>query len=101
MGYVTKAFTLWLGDIPACSSGTINIVPAATKVVQERTGLTASQISANSIAIVVCSMSFNDSNGVGWQYGPEVLQQSASLSAVTFTPDRYVRTAYKAAVGCG
>jgi hypothetical protein len=101
MGYVTKAFTLWLGDIPACSSGTINIVTAATKVVQERTGLTASQISANSIAIVVCSMSFNDSNGVGWQYGPEVLQQSASLSAVTFTPDRYVRTAYKAAVGCG
>src|SRR5260221_8167420 len=100
-GYVTKAFTLWLGSIPACSSGTVNIAPAATAVMLKKTGITAAQIEASPIAVIADWMSFADSNSVAWRYsGVGDLQKLEYLPANTNLPDGYLRAAYKDAVGC-
>lgn len=100
-GYMTKVFTLWLGNIPACSLGTINIVSSATAVMLKKTGLTAGQIKGIPIAVSATSMSFADSNGFAWRYsGIGNLQQLESLPMNTYTPDGYLQVTYRAATSC-
>jgi hypothetical protein len=99
-GYVTKTFTLWLGNIPACSSGAVNIVPAATAALLKRTKLTAAQLKGP-VAAIAEWMSFEDSNGVAWRYfGLEELKQLQGPPMNTFSPDGYLQATYRAATGC-
>jgi hypothetical protein len=101
-GYLTREFTFWLGDMPACSSGTVvNIVTAATAAMLDNARLPAAVIGANPVAVNVTSMSFADSSGTAWQYsGLGTLQKLDHVPANTYFPNAYLAANYKDAVGC-
>lgn len=101
-GYLRKEFTFYLGDIPACSSGTVvNLVTAATAAMLDNTRLAPAVIGSNPVAVNVTSMSFADSSGVAWQYsGLEGLRKLEHVPASTYFPNAYVATNFKDAVGC-
>jgi hypothetical protein len=100
-GFESKTFTFWLGNIPACSSGTASVVPAVVAtLMKNKVKLTALQITGE-IGIITDWMSFADSNGVAWRYsGIGGLQQLQYLPANTYTPNGYMGATYKDAVGC-
>jgi hypothetical protein len=54
--YLRKEFTFYLGDMPACSLGTVtNLVTAATAAMLDNTKLAAAVIGANPVAVNVMS----------------------------------------------
>jgi type II secretory pathway pseudopilin PulG len=100
-GFLTKTLTIWLGNIPACSSATVSIVPGVTAALAKKAGLTTAEIGPNPVDVIVDSMSFADSSGIDWQYsGIGILQQVENLPKNTFTPDGFWSTKYQTAVGC-
>jgi hypothetical protein len=99
--FVTKTFVTWLGTVPACSSGTVNIASAAVNLMKEVPSLKKVQIRANGIGIVADSMGFIDSNGLGWQYSSAgFLQQSQAAPELPSSFDGYLEGNYKPIAGC-
>ena len=98
---VMKAFRTWLGTVPACSSGTVEMASAAANLMKEALSLKKVQIQADPLAIVVDSMLFTDSNGLGWQYSSDgFLQQSQGSLKLPSSLDGYLQGNYKPIAGC-
>ena len=95
-----KSFVIYVGQIPACSTGTINIVPGVMNILRSMSIPKAFQIQANSL-FNINSMYFADSNGLTWQYFTfGDLQQVASASVPPALVSGDVQTAYKNIAGC-
>jgi hypothetical protein len=93
-------WNLPLLDIPACSSATINVSPAAISAAH----LPASA-STDRIAIYVNTLDFRDSNDLYWQYtgyndNDGQLQQIASPSGSGLIYSGTIKPSYKSASGC-
>jgi hypothetical protein len=96
---VSKLFTVWLGDVPACSSGTIDIAPVAETMIEKSDQLKLAQI--RSVGYYVASMHFLDSNGLEWQYtSAGFLQESQAIPEAPSSNKGYLQADYKSAVGC-
>jgi hypothetical protein len=100
-GHLSKEFIFWLGNIPACSSGTVSNLVTAAIAAMKKTKLAAAVIGTNPVGVYVDWMSFADSSSVAWRYsGSGVLRKLESLPATTFVPDAYLAASYKNAIGC-
>jgi len=96
---VVRAFTLLLGNIPACSSGAVNFAPTVTAAMEKVPIVKASHVQADTIGIVVNSISFADGDGLDWQsLGMGDLQQLTALPLAN--PTLSLQATYKAAPGC-
>jgi hypothetical protein len=100
--FLARTFTVWLGNIPSCSSGTIDMTAAVLAGLHKMTGLSLGLLRARIFAAEVNWMAFADSNGGDWQYtgNGEPLQRLESLSDSTFLPAGYLQAKYKTVVGC-
>jgi hypothetical protein len=100
--YLTENFTFFIGDIPACSSGTVtDLVTAATSAMLDTKKLAPIVIGANPVAVDVMSMSFKDSSGTAWQYSDlGGLRKLADVPETTNFPSAYLGTRYKDANSC-
>lgn len=99
--YVQKAFTLYLGDVPACSSATLDVASSVTAVILRDTKITKGQLGKSPVGVLVGSMSFADSSGSDWQYsGVGELNHLGNLPENDFSADGYLATNWNNASGC-
>ena len=104
-GDAMKAFTLWLGNMPACSSGIADIRSGVIEVMQNIVGPNTLRVGVNTLKISVISMSFADSTGAYWQYSAigglhQIGNIGPDASLPGAAPMNYIQARYRASSAC-
>jgi hypothetical protein len=99
--YIEKTFTLYMGNVPACSSATTDVASSVDGVILRGTKITESQLGKSPVGVLVGSMSFADSGGSDWQYsGVGELHRLDDLPEPVIADDGYLAPNWSSVSSC-